>query len=542
MNKKKVLFVLILILSVFLRFYKISTVPTGLYSDEAAYGYNAYSILLTGKDEYGTHFPLAFKSFGDYKTPLYIYFMVPFVRVFGLTIEAVRYSSVFLGLALIVIVYLLSGRMFQRSSVSLLSAFFVSVFPFGLQFNRMAHENNLSVVLLSLGVLLFLHSFEYKKLIILSFIAFAMSMYAYHDTRVIVPCLLASLLIIFRSQLYDMKKQIGVAVVSGIILLLPFVDIVRSPDFWSRPSFTAVTTDAGMRNEINQERGEDKLYGFLLPAFFHNKPLSYAFTFLDNYFKHFSADFFFFRGDTVTIYRTLGNGVLYIAVLPFLVFGAYFLVRKKSVYNQVIIAWMIISPIPAALTRFVPSASRTLSLLPILSIIVAIGIVSLIDNKKYSNINRVIYLLITVVISFNVAYYLHMYYFNSPVRYAKDWHFGMQTVINEVVNLQSKYKQVWFSRNAWGYIYPLFYMKYPPSEYQKEAKLSNLNEYGFGWVDGFGKYKFGDFPPKFENMRDTLFVGTPNDFPKLNNAIYTEYYPDKSKAFILADYDSLHTK
>ncbi len=540
MNKKTVLFVLILILSVFLRFYKISTVPPGLYSDEAAYGYNAYSILLTGKDEYGTPFPLAFKSFGDYKTPLYIYFMVPFVKVFGLTIEAVRYSSAFLGLVLIVTVYLLSDRMFRRTPVSLFSAFFVAVFPFGLQFNRMAHENNLSVVLLSLGVLLFLYSFKYKKLIIVSFIIFALSMYAYHDTRVIAPFLLTSLLIIFRHQLHSMRKEVGAAIVSGLILLLPFINIIRSPDFWSRPSFTAITTDAGLKNEINQERGEDKLGNFFLPSLFHNKPMLYSITFLDNYFKNFSADFLFFNGDAVTIYRTLGNGLLYVTVLPFLLCGAYFLIRKKNIHSQVIIAWTLIALIPASLTRFVPSASRTLSLLPILSIIVAIGIVSLIDNRKYSVIYRVFYILITVVMSINVAYYLHMYYFNSPVRYAKDWHFGMQTVINEVVELQPKYKQIWFSRNAWGYIYPLFYMKYPPSVYQKEAKLENLNEYGFGWVDGFGKYKFGDFPPRFESMKNILFVGAPNDFPKLNNAIHRVYYPDNTKAFILADYDSLH--
>lgn len=93
MSKKFVaisLFLIVLLASL-LRFYHFTSNPPGLNTDETAIGYNAYSILKTGKDEYSQKFPLAFRSFDDYKPPLYIYLTVPSVAIFGLNEFAVRF-------------------------------------------------------------------------------------------------------------------------------------------------------------------------------------------------------------------------------------------------------------------------------------------------------------------------------------------------------------------------------------------------------------------------------------------------------------------
>jgi len=79
-------FLLVLICAFFLitRVYKIAEIPPSLYWDEASIGYNAYSIAETGKDEWGESFPLHFRAFGEFKLPVYIYSVVPFVKIFGL--------------------------------------------------------------------------------------------------------------------------------------------------------------------------------------------------------------------------------------------------------------------------------------------------------------------------------------------------------------------------------------------------------------------------------------------------------------------------
>ena len=73
MKKEIIALALIVLLAAFLRLYQLEKVPYGLYIDEAGISVNASSILKTGKDEYGTPYPLYFRSFDDYKTPGFVY-------------------------------------------------------------------------------------------------------------------------------------------------------------------------------------------------------------------------------------------------------------------------------------------------------------------------------------------------------------------------------------------------------------------------------------------------------------------------------------
>src|SRR5687768_12237216 len=91
------LLVVIMIVAAILRLWKLGSIPPGLTPDEASLGYNAYSILKTGRDEYGQLFPTVFKSFGDYKPGLYTYAVIPFVALFGLNEWTVRLPSALAG-------------------------------------------------------------------------------------------------------------------------------------------------------------------------------------------------------------------------------------------------------------------------------------------------------------------------------------------------------------------------------------------------------------------------------------------------------------
>ncbi|PIV02180.1 glycosyl transferase, partial [Candidatus Shapirobacteria bacterium CG03_land_8_20_14_0_80_40_19] len=63
---KRAFLILIILLSLFLRIYCLQEVPPSLNWDEISHGYNAYSILKTGKDEWGKTFPLIFQAYGDF--------------------------------------------------------------------------------------------------------------------------------------------------------------------------------------------------------------------------------------------------------------------------------------------------------------------------------------------------------------------------------------------------------------------------------------------------------------------------------------------
>src|SRR3989344_4929450 len=102
-NRFYLFLIFIFILSFLLRFYKLGQIPFGFSQDESAIGYNAYSILQTGKDEYGKFLPVYFKSFGDYKLPVYFYLTALSVKIFNLNEFSVRFSSALLGSVSVVI-------------------------------------------------------------------------------------------------------------------------------------------------------------------------------------------------------------------------------------------------------------------------------------------------------------------------------------------------------------------------------------------------------------------------------------------------------
>ncbi len=530
--------IIIFIFAAALRIYFIDRIPNGLYSDEASYGYNAYSILKTGKDEYGTFLPLAFKSFGDYKTPFYIYFMVPFIQIFGLNEIGVRATSIFLGLGIILLTYFCTDEIFKNKKVAFISAFITSVTPFALQFNRMAHENNLSLFLILLGLLFFIKSLKKINYILLSFPIFGLSMYAYHDARLIAPIFIVILSFLYRRIFWANKKKLLIAIAISGLMVIPIINLIGSGNSLNRPKYITIMGDLGTELQVTKERNEDGNNKSLLSKTYHNRLVTTSLNFVNNYFKQYSIEFLFINGDPVKIYNTVNNGLLLQFGIPFLFIGLFFIFRGIDGNRKVLLVWLLLAPIPAALTKFVPSASRMFIAMPVLVIVLSVGIYKSIGilGKKRLVWSSIISLLFII----NVSYYMHNYYFNTPVRYAKEWHYGVGKIMDYVKENNLKYDKVWLSRNVWGYIYPLFYLQYSPEKYQPQAKLSDLNEFGFGWVKGFDKYIMDDFPDDISKYKNILFIGIESDFRVKFSPLVTVKYPDNSPAFFIADKNSFN--
>jgi 4-amino-4-deoxy-L-arabinose transferase-like glycosyltransferase len=189
--KNKILLISIIILEAFLRLWALSSYPAGLNADEAALGYNAFSLLTTGKDEHGHPWPVNLESFGDFKPALYTYILIPFVKVLGLTEFAVRLPSAIFGILSVALIYFLVKEIYSRKSLALMSALVLAVNPWALHFSRGAWETNLATTLIISGVLFFLRYLRTQRIInfALCILNFALSMYSYQSARVIVPLL-----------------------------------------------------------------------------------------------------------------------------------------------------------------------------------------------------------------------------------------------------------------------------------------------------------------------------------------------------------------
>ena len=150
MKEKIILFIIILI-AIFFRFYNISSIPSHPSLDEVSIGYNAYSILNTGSDEFGNKFPILLRAYDDWRPALYVYFVIPFVKLLNLNILAVRLPSIALSVVTVVISYYLVKELLSKSkdflsiSIPLAASFLLAISPWHIYLSRLGHEANLGL-------------------------------------------------------------------------------------------------------------------------------------------------------------------------------------------------------------------------------------------------------------------------------------------------------------------------------------------------------------------------------------------------------------
>lgn len=144
----------ILIGALLLRVLFLGTIPNGFFTDEASNAYDAYSILHTLRDQYGEFLPWYFKSANDYREGLYMYLMVPFIKVFGLNPFGARITSAVIGTLTVLIVYHLAKEIFNER-IGLLSALFLAILPWHIHFSRVTFRAILVPCLFCLALLFF---------------------------------------------------------------------------------------------------------------------------------------------------------------------------------------------------------------------------------------------------------------------------------------------------------------------------------------------------------------------------------------------------
>lgn len=460
---KKYALILIVFLAIILRFYKLGENPPSLYWDEAAIGYNAYSILKTARDEHGTFLPLSFRSFDDYKSPAYIYTTVPSILLLGLNEFSVRLPSAIFGTFSTIVLYLFVLKLINNKKIALLSAFFLSTSPWHLHFSRAAFEANLMVLLILSGLTLFVYSQKRMLLVYLSVVAFGISLYSYNAARIYVP-----LLAIVSVALYIKDaKRLGTKIIIPALLFFAF--------------FLPLLVN--IKNNTLRDQSV---------SIFANTQHPFV-SFVENYLSHFSLNFLFTTGDPIGRHSVGNMGELYLFQLPLILIGLILICKTlKRTSSKLIVALLIISPIPASLALPSPHAVRALMLAPIFSVICALG-ASHIAKIKSASKTRVLTASVLLAIGFyNLSSYLHLYYVHYPKEKSLDWQDGNGEAIQFINKIKDNYNSIAISNYyAQPYIYVLFYTKFDPKTYQTgDKQKNNFDKYEF-FSDSWGKTKPG---------------------------------------------------
>jgi 4-amino-4-deoxy-L-arabinose transferase-like glycosyltransferase len=506
---KKLLLVLILLIAAFLRLYKLSTIPPHLTPDEASLGYNAYSILKTGRDEYGTRFPIIFKSFGDYKPGLYVYFTVPSIMIFGLNEFAVRFPSAFFGILSVYLIYLLSKEIFKKERYALLSSLLFSLMPWAIYFSRGAWEVNVSLSFTLLGTLFFLKSLKNQKYILLSATFFAFTLLCYQGAKLSSSIVIILLTITNWKKIFSLKKKylfgslgLGILVSLSIIISLFNGKTGRLNVF---SVFSYKRPQEYLQNQLSQ--GAEKVGDFSY-YLFHSEFYNTVRGIFGRWFNHFSARFLFFEGDwSNPRHSAPSSGVLTLADSMLLILGLILVFRGKIERNKLfILLWFILASLPAILSRDQVHAVRSLNMSVPLVLILSFGLDYLFDiQSKFKNIILIIFV---GVYSLSYIYFIDSYFVHLPVHDSKYWEYGYKQIVETVTPIQNNFKTIKVQQSyAQPYIYFLFYHKYDPLKYQNNAKLKE-SEYGdVGQVERLDNIYFAPIDWSINRgEKGTLFV------------------------------------
>lgn len=544
----------IFLLAFLLRFVGLSDYPTGFTPDEASFGYDAHSLLETGKDQWGNSWPLSFRSFGDFKLPVYTYLALPAVASLGLNEFAVRFPSVLFGSLAVLATYFLTRELFKDKRIAYLASFLLAISPWHVALSRGAFEANLTTFFLPLGVLLFYKGLKNPKLLTLAAIVFGLNMFTYHSARLITPLVVLVLTFLNKEKFSVKKHQVPFLIFSffvGLALLTVVggggaragdITIFNPTDKWAGVfdrRFEAIID--GVPNSISR--------------FFSNKPLYVFDRFVDSYSTYLSPQYLFTSGASEWTYGMIpGRGVLYLFELPFILLALWFLAKRgtnKSLSLKLIVLWIILSPIPAALTKGPGYAgNRAAIMMPALQIFSAFGGILLYDLvvSKWKKIGKKIIVALFILISFvSLIYFLEDYRYHASRSSAGSMLYGRKEAVDYIREIEDNYSEIIFSRTlSEPQIFVGFYKNWSPEEYQKESRdWLRYEEEGLLFLDQLGEYRLGKYT--FRNIHfnedkkvsGALLVGKPNEFPFEVDALNVINYPNQEPAIIIVDPDRI---
>jgi 4-amino-4-deoxy-L-arabinose transferase-like glycosyltransferase len=488
-------FAAIFLLATFFRFYLFPIHPSGLYWDEYDTGYQAYSLLQTGRDYFGNLMPAHLQAFADYRSGLYMYLTVPFIKIFGLTPAAIRLTSAIFSLISLFFIYYLARKHLGFGRLAWLPVMVAAFAPWLMVQGRIAAESTLIVPFLLLGLIGF---FELNWLAALGF---GLTLWSYGTAKLFLPLFLISLLIIYRKSI----ANLALPLLLFLLICAPVVVETFQKPIAKRMSELSVFTDPTTASDIDYRRlqaalgaGVPRQVGMspsLVEKAVYNKVSLWGSKILANYAASLSTDFLFLKGDPELRHNlnAVNTGQFYlIEIVPFLL-GLFFLYSQLITPNsKLLLLWLLIAPLASVITRDGGNhAPRLIFLFPVIVFIIAFGLKSLFRNRKLFSLYILLYIL---SVSFAG------YYFFSTYRTLSAPHFnsGFAEAVSQALAVQKSYDQVIIDTHNENILMAyLFVSGFSPKLLQHSFPLPSIDI-----TTGVSGYSFGNITLLYPGTRN----------------------------------------
>ncbi|MFH0773504.1 MAG: glycosyltransferase family 39 protein [bacterium] len=480
------LFSCIVFIAFITRIYLVDRAPSGILIDEASFGYNAYSILKTGKDEHGVSFPMVFKAFGDQKLPAYAYASVPFIKLLGLNNLAVRFPSVLAGTALAGIVFLLLIEIGFSIPISFIGGLVTATSPWSIIISRFGFESNFGLMFFMLGYFFIFKSYKKNSIVfaVLAGFCLGITLYSYVAFKLITPVILVGLLGIQYFTKSNKNKIWAIVFVTFLISIIPILITVFSSQTTARFTQIGLNYNTGLKMEIDENRA---FCGTKLPKLLcyasSNKPLFYLRTYLHRYITGLSPSYLFLDGDVEYKYLNVDHfGSFYVWLLPFYFFGFAYLwkkikARSLTLQEKLLILGLLISPLPTLLVSG-PQKVRISALFPFISLVIMYGITQVEGMMKKSWHKYIFYTTLIIVSLMSVGFFLIQFLTVQVNKYETAYGTYIPKLMR-YLGQQDKNTQIYIRSIAEGIMYYAYFNAIDPIVYQQKVIFKEPDIIGF---------------------------------------------------------------
>ncbi|MDD4993680.1 MAG: glycosyltransferase family 39 protein [Paludibacter sp.] len=480
-NKKYYLLAsFLLVLGFSVRIVGIAYMPSGLNQDEASIGYEAYSIMETGLDRTGHSYPVHLESWGSGQNALYAYLTIPFLRLFGLNAFSVRIVNAIFSCISLLLFFLLFRMQYNRK-VALAALALFAVFPWSIMSARWGLESNiLPTIFLAAVFFLTKGIVSNQKYFLLSFLLFALSLYSYGVTYLVLPLFF---LLIIPYLVLNKKIRVNYLLLSLTVFFVVALPIIL---------FVLI-------NHLNLQTIQ--FWGITIPRLDANRTTVVFNLFHDNFILTLGKNIVRFL--SVLVLQTDGSdynaipmfGTIYPISFLFLIVGISGVLKnrnfKDNSLNYMFLSWILCSVI-LGISSHANINRINIIFIPLLYFTV-LGIFDVKEMLQPEFRNRYKNVLVGFYSFFFVMFCgYYVFIFNEIVK--KDFSYGLRDAILFAEENTNKKDSVNITTQTINmpYIYVCFYNKLNPDEFGKSVKYDEKTQNtGFRGVKQLGRYTFG---------------------------------------------------
>ena len=451
---------LVLVLAAALRLPRLSSNPPGLIPDEAMFTYDAWSILHTGRDQYGEALPLFPRSAARLHS-MYLYATVPSVAVFGLTELGARVPSALAGLLTVALL----SRLVRRSAgvgAGLAASALLAISPWHVLISRTGHEWCFLPTVTIATVLLVLRALEGRGSWLLAGLAAGACLYTYTPIRMSLPLVLLGIAFFFRDELWRQRRAVAAGMAVAALVALPVVISALGPEGMKRLAAVRGTGEGG-----------SPLAGYLA-----------------RYAASFTPSFLLPGASGPELHRLRTTGLLYGFEAALLGFGVFAVLRRRDPVGSALVFWWAAAPLAVAIHRDCPDPVLLVTQLPMPQALGGIGaafLVGLLPPRP--RLRRAVAALAALLCAVPLARMARDLYASFPVYAAPAWSHGVREAVERAESLRSGFTDVVVEgRQKFIFSLILFYSRMEPAARQRE--VAGLE--GLACRSRVGPYRIGN--------------------------------------------------